>query len=596
MKTWLAGLEQRTGLVGALRHFLGAPMPGGPRWRHAWSAALAFTFVLQVVTGFFLLAHYSASTQTAWESIYFLQYRVPGGWLVRALHSVSAQAFVVVLALHVMQMVLHQVYRAPRELNFLLLIGLLPLSIALSTTGWLLPLDQKGFWAARVPLNIMSVAPVVGPAMQRVLLGGADFSHHTLTRFVALHTTLLPALTGTLLAAYLYLTHRHRATDAELVATPAPARGYWPDQALKDAVACLVVLATVLFIVLRSGGGREPGVELLAPANPAESYSAARPEWFMLWLFHFLKLFPGGTEVWGAVVIPTLALLILAAMPWTCRWRHGARFNTGFILVVAVGVVVLSGLAIRQDRNDPTYAAAVKQAEAEAERARHLAGGTNGIPAAGALELVRMDPLSQGPRLFARHCASCHRFDGHDGLHQLPTDPPSAADLRGFASREWIAGLLDPARVATPHYFGGTKFAQGKMVKYVQKRIAGLKPESQPELAKVVAALSAEAQLPGQRGVEAAEAGVIEAGRALIRGKEFNCIECHAFRQPDDSATAPELTGYGSRAWLMAFLADPAHGSFYGRRNDRMPRFGAEGLLTPAEIGLLADWLRGDWP
>lgn len=596
MKTWLAGLEQRTGLVGALRHFLGAPVPGGPRWRHAWSTALAFTFVLQVVTGFFLLAHYSASTQTAWESIYFLQYRVPGGWLVRALHSVSAQAFVVVLALHVMQMVLHQVYRAPRELNFVLLVGLLPLSIALSTTGWLLPLDQRGFWAARVPLNIMSVAPVVGPALQRVLLGGADFSHHTLTRFVALHTTLLPALTGTLLAAYLYLTHRHRATIPEVAATPNTARGYWPDQALRDAVACLVVLATVLFIVLRPGTTRAHGVELLAPANPAESYSAARPEWFMLWLFHFLKLFPGGTEVWGAVVIPSLALLILAAMPWIGRWRYGARFNTGFILIVATGVVVLSFLAVRQDRKDPTYAAAVQQANADAERARHLAGGTNGIPVAGALELVRTDPLTQGPRLFARHCASCHRFDDHDGLQQSPSDPPSAADLKGFASREWIAGLLDPARVATPHYFGGTKFAQGKMVKYVQKRIGGLKPESLPDLAKVVAALSAEAQLPRQRAADAAEAGIIEAGRSLIRGKEFNCVECHAFRQPDDSATAPELTGYGSRAWLTAFIADPAHGSFYGRRNDRMPRFGAEGVLTPTEIGLLVDWLRGDWP
>jgi ubiquinol-cytochrome c reductase cytochrome b subunit len=76
----------------------------------------------------------------------------------------------------------------------------------------------------------------------------------------------------------------------------------------------------------------------------------------------------------------------------------------------------------------------------------------------------------------------------------------------------------------------------------------------------------------------------------------MRCTGCHQFRTPDEDAIAPDLTGYGSREWLIAFISNPAHLRFYGRRNDRMPVFGEEGSLTAEEIGLLADWLRGDWP
>ena len=76
----------------------------------------------------------------------------------------------------------------------------------------------------------------------------------------------------------------------------------------------------------------------------------------------------------------------------------------------------------------------------------------------------------------------------------------------------------------------------------------------------------------------------------------MRCTECHAFRKPDEDASAPDLTGYGSREWLMGILSDPAHDRFYGKRNDRMPRFGADRVLDDRSLGLVADWLRGDWP
>ena len=606
MKALLAWFEDRTGCGRLGRRWFYEALPGGTSWRRAWLAALAFTFLVQVVTGFFLLTGYSASTQTAWESVFHLQFQTAGGWFLRGLHVVAAQVFVVLLGLHLMQVVVSRAYLAPRELNLWLLLVLLPLAIAQSVTGWLLPFDQKGYWAARVPLNILGVVPGVGPLLQQVLIGGAEVGHHTLTRFLALHATALPLALGAVLAVLCLLPWRETAaagpTGAE---APGPAAGaaanpraarWWPDQALRDAVACLAVLVTILFFMLRSrgSGSAEPFPELLAPADPTEPFAAARPEWFMLFLFQFLKYFPAGTEVWGAVVIPTLIFLVIAAMPWIGRWRLGPRFNTAFLLALALGALALGARAVWEDRHNPHYQAAVRAARAAGERARALAAG--GIPPGGALELVRADPWSQGPKLFARYCASCHRYNGHDGLGGQPAEAPSASDLAGFASREWLAGLLDPARVAGPHYFGGTRFADGKMARFVQRDVAGFDADQRAKLAKVIAAVSAEAELKAQAAADARDAAWIAEGRELIRTREIKCTSCHQFREPDEDATAPDLTGYGSRAWLVAFIGDPAHPRFYGRRNDRMPRFAAEAVLSEREIGLLADWLRGEWP
>ena len=88
---------------------------------------------------------------------------------------------------------------------------------------------------------------------------------------------------------------------------------------------------------------------------------------------------------------------------------------------------------------------------------------------------------------------------------------------------------------------------------------------------------------------------MIAEGRVLAGGDAMRCTECHQFRRQDEDASAPDLTGYGSREWLIAILSDPAHDRFYGKRNDRMPGFGKDQILDAQSIGLLADWLRGDW-
>jgi ubiquinol-cytochrome c reductase cytochrome b subunit len=185
--------------------------------------------------------------------------------------------------------------------NFWLGLVLMQIVLGLSLTGYLLPWDQKGYWATRVATNLLGIVPLVGPQLQRLVVGGDDYGHLTLTRFFALHAGVLPGLLVMFLALHVSMFRRHG------ICYKQPARQsdcyFWPDQVLKDAVACLAVLAVVLLLVFHplqtffAEQGSSPahgwGAELGAPADPSNQYSAARPEWYFLFLFQFLKLFGG---------------------------------------------------------------------------------------------------------------------------------------------------------------------------------------------------------------------------------------------------------------------------------------------------------------
>jgi ubiquinol-cytochrome c reductase cytochrome b subunit len=596
MRKLLVWLDQRTGYKSIAHEALYENVPGGARWRYVWGSTLVFTLTVQFITGLCLWMSYSPSSQTAWESVFFIQQDMFGGWLLRGIHHYTASAMNVLLVLHLMQVVVDGAYRAPREINFWFGLGLLLLVLALSLTGYLLPWDQKGYWATKVATNIAGIVPLAGPALQRIIIGGPDYGHHTLTRFFALHAGLLPASVIALLVVHILLFRRHGIT-AKLPKRRADAY-FWPDQVLKDAVACLAVMAAVLFLVLRPWlfhTGEPLGAELGAPADPSESYSAARPEWYFLFLFQFLKLFPSGTEVWGAVVIPGLILGVVFLMPILGHWKLGHRFNIGFGAALLLGATVLTWLATQQDSRDEKYAVAVREAERNARRVKELANSPEGIPVNGAVTLLRNDPLTQGPKLFARNCASCHRYGGTDGTGVAVKGAPAASDLKGFASRDWLSGLLDPARIDTPQYFGATKFKDGKMAKFVHKTMVDSSADEKEKIRKVILAISAEAHLDGQRSADEHDANPIAEGRNLLLNSQVRCTECHQFQKRDEDATAPDLTGYGSRAWLTAFIGDPAHERFYGKRNDRMPSFGKDQRLDEQSIGLIADWLRGHW-
>ena len=630
MKPFLDWLDARTGYRKITHEALYENIPGGARWRYVWGSTLTFALTIQIITGIFLWMAYSPGSQTAWESVVYIQFEMTGGWFLRGLHHYTAQVMTILLVLHLLQVLIDGAYKAPREFNFWTGLILLQLTLGLSLTGYLLPWDQKGYWATKVATNIAGIVPFIGPGIQKLIVGGPDYGHHTLTRFFALHAGVLPGLIIALIVGHIYFFRRQGIHAKQPLKKPDAA--FWPDQVLADTIACLGVLLTVVVLTLVTRGA-----ELTAPADPASQFSAARPEWYFLFLFELLKYFPGESEIIGAIILPGAAVAFMFAMPYLGGWKLGHRFNLAFVFGGLAGAGLLTWMAMKQDRNDPNFQRALRDSHQQAARVIELARAPSGIPTTGATSLLRDDPFIQGPRLFAKNCATCHRYDGHDGTGRQPlnthtvrpedtweslaavrrltaeqlrelnkalpgrllkpgesltvTVRPSAPDLKGFASREWLAGLLDPAKVDSLHYFGSTAFQNGKMVKWVKKNAT---PENAADFQKIIIALSASAQLKSQRDADKRDAALIEQGLALARGS-IACTECHAVGKPDPDATAPDLTGYGSQAWLVRFISNPGHADFYGKRNDRMPAFADKQILDAKQIGLLADWLRGDW-
>ena len=201
-------------------------------------------------------------------------------------------------------------------------------------------------------------------------------------------------------------------------------------------------------------------------------------------------------------------------------------------------ICLLDVHSFAKDAKDEEFQFAQEQARKDAERIRVLAKAPAGIPQGGATSLLRGDPYTQGPKIFADKCASCHAYGGMDGLGRELKEPPSAPDLKGVGSREWLAGFVDPDQIATAKYFGGTHFVdrdggnQSRMVEYVMG-LRGLSPTGQEELAKVVAAVSAQAKLESQKELDEADSDLIQEGSDLfwdgLTGVDEACIDCHGW-------------------------------------------------------------------
>ena len=619
MIRFLDWLDHRTGIRAFTHAALYEHIPGGARWRYVWGSTLSFCFFVQVVTGLILWAAYSPSVQTAWESVYYIQNQMWGGWLLRGVHHFTAHMMVLLLVVHFVQVVIDGAYRAPREINFWLGLILMQIVLGLALTGYLLPWDQKGYWATNVATGMISLVPVVGEPLQHLVQGGSDYGHHTLTRFFALHAGVLPALLVIFLTLHVLLFRRHGLTVPD--PNRAPATTFWPEQVLRDAVACLAVAIVVLVLVLRNYPTAEAGIpitqqlgaELGAPANPAENYSAARPEMYFLFLYQSLKYM---NPFLGAIIVPGLVMLSLFLMPFFGRWQLGHRFNVVWTFALLVAAGILTALAWHHDHNGTTtesihYLEAVADAEAQAKRAIVLAGSPEGISPLGANIMLQGDPKTTGPKLFREHCASCHSHAPNakgttdDVTQVIVAKEQSASNLWDFGSYDWARGILDLEKITSPHYFGKTKFKDGDMVGFVKDTIGDqLKELKGDELAKYKRAMDDVALALAVEGGNATGQVAdlnqrVEAGRVAMVDT-FACIDCHKFRDNEGTTDAPDLTGYGSDEWLTAFLSDPAGERFYGKRNDRMPAFAPHpgdpaNRLSPEDLAMLVSWLRGKW-
>ncbi|HKU39147.1 MAG TPA: cytochrome b N-terminal domain-containing protein [Polyangiales bacterium] len=550
-------LDERTGYKALVEHALYEDIPGGARLIYVFGSGLAVLFTCQVVTGLMLMATYSPGVNSAWASVFYVQHQVAGGWFVRGLHAYGAQAMVIVLGMHLLQVAMYGAYKRPREVTWWFGLGLLGVVQGLALTGYLLPWDQKGYWATKVATNIAGTVPLLGPQIQTLIVGGADYGQSTLTRFYVLHVGVLPATLVLLVTIHIALFRKHGATP------PANADLSRSDKFFPAQLALDVMFSVVVLLVIAVLTAWTRGAHLDAPSDPSLDYPP-RPEWYFLFLFQLLKYLPGSLELVGTIILPGLAGAFLFVLPFLDK-EDGTAMKPRLkwlvpIVLGGVGIVLLTVQAKNDDAKDEHFQKASEAAHKRAERSIALAKA--GIPPGGPLEMLRNDPLTRGADLYAQNCTKCHVLRA-EGEYEAPVHT-------GFGSREWILGMLhDPQG---ERYFGRTEIDD-------MKSMEKLGDEKLKAVTEWLYSQGHEANDPPY------DTALATRGAEVFKEE---CMDCHVYKgEGAETFDGPDMTGYGSRAWIEKQIAKPE--AIYGDLN-KMTAFAED--LSPHDISMLAIYLR----
>jgi quinol-cytochrome oxidoreductase complex cytochrome b subunit len=198
-------VDERTSLSGGLRWLMFRKVPKGTNWFYTLGSATLFAFLSQAVTGVFLAMYYDPSPIHAYESARYITNEVFLGQFVRGMHKWGATVMMILIFLHMGRTFFFGAYKYPRELNWVIGVVLLVLTMVMALTGYLLPFDQRSYWATIVADNINGTGPLVGPYLADFLRGGPEFGATTLSRFYSIHMLLVPGALIALIGAHLWL-------------------------------------------------------------------------------------------------------------------------------------------------------------------------------------------------------------------------------------------------------------------------------------------------------------------------------------------------------------------------------------------------------
>jgi menaquinol-cytochrome c reductase cytochrome b subunit len=214
-------VEERSGLVGGIKYFLFRRVPHDTNWFHTLGSATLTAFLVQAGTGVILAFYYKPSPNEAYASVQNITNELTLGWLVRGMHRWGASVFIILLFLHMGRVFLFGAYKYPREMNWLIGVGLLVLAMLEGFTGYLLPWDQTAYWATVVGINLNATAPIAGPFLADFLRGGTEIGEHTLSIFYSMHMLLIPGGLFALIGLHLYLVIRLGVTSPPWSKDPA---------------------------------------------------------------------------------------------------------------------------------------------------------------------------------------------------------------------------------------------------------------------------------------------------------------------------------------------------------------------------------------
>ena len=418
LDNFLAWVDDRTGLVSGVREFLDEDIPASSGWHQVFGSVALFLLMTQFLTGLMMAINYAPQPGESYFSLRYIIEEVTAGKLMRGLHHWGATFMVIMVVLHMVQVAIWGAYKKPREATWLAGVGLLLLTLGFGLTGYLLPWDNRAYWSTVVTIQIAGLAP--GGELVQKLLGSTDgtVGVATFSRFYALHTMFLPAVTAALAVFHVILVRRHGVAPTPSDAN-APTKKFYPGQVFKDTVAAFVVFCLLFFMAaaIEAPLGRL--------ADPTDTSFVPRPEWYFLFLFQLLKFFEGSLEVVGAVILPTIAILLLAAVPFLDRSKLvGVAKRVPAMGIVAVLGLIWGGLTMAALMDSPP------------EEQNIATAGTGAMDEPGTSWAALTPPQLMGLAAYReQNCAECHNFATGD-----PKSGPSLAGLELTHDAAWRAG------------------------------------------------------------------------------------------------------------------------------------------------------------
>lgn len=325
---------------GDLSEMMDEPVPVHmKRWWFCLGGMPAYLFGIQIVTGILLSFYYQPSASTAYESIHYITDKVAYGGFIRNLHKWGATFMIAAVILHQIRVFFTGAYRKPRELNWMVGMCLLSLTLVIGFTGYSLVYEQLSYWGVTVGANIAESTPVIGGLIKTMLLGGGEYNDHTLSRFFILHAAILPVTLIIFIGIHVLMIRLQGISELrfEDEAEDAPRTfRFIPDHVLTELMlgtAVLVVLSVFATIFPAAIGPK---------ADPLVTPAVIKPEWFFYTMFRWLKLMSR-----TAAIVSTGAVIgIMFFWPFIDAWiRKNTRFKEASVwigIIVALGIVVLT--------------------------------------------------------------------------------------------------------------------------------------------------------------------------------------------------------------------------------------------------------------
>lgn len=351
-KGLVAWIDDRTGLVKNLKPILEHRVPKESKWAYVFGSATLFSFILQVVTGVMLATMYVPSTNSAFQSLEYIDRVALFGHVLRGIHYFGASAMFLFIGIHMLRVFLYAAYKFPREMNWTSGVLLLILTLSMGFTGQLMRWDQNAVWSVNIAAKQAARLPFIGTLMQKFVYGGDHLSGLTLTRFFDLHVFIIPGLMMGLIGFHLYLVIFNGISEPPKAGAPVDPKTYrkqykqlvkengvpfWPDSAWRDALFGSLVIAACIALAFTIGPPK-----LVPVPNPSVVQAYPRPDWYLLWYYAVLALSPHQLESYIMILAPLMIFGSMLALPFF--FNRGERAITrrpwaaAWVVIVVVGV------------------------------------------------------------------------------------------------------------------------------------------------------------------------------------------------------------------------------------------------------------------